>query len=207
MLSVLTGRYSGSPESWFDFDIKNISSKDFGEYLASVEEAELSDAFWDASLVQSLDTPVSSSPYFNVFLAAQAKAGDKGFLSTDITVRDMILHKGDIHHVFPKDYLKKNGIKQSQYNQIANYVYMQSEINIRVGNKAPGVYLDEIKEQCNGGLLKYGGIDDWGTLTANLVGNCVPTDIFEMDTNDYDDFLKQRRLLMADKIKNYYFSL
>lgn len=207
VLSVLTGRYSGSPESWFDFDIKNISSKDFGEYLASVEEAELSDAFWDASLVQSLDTPVSSSPYFNVFLAAQAKAGDKGFLSTDITVRDMILHKGDIHHVFPKDYLKKNGIKQSQYNQIANYVYMQSEINIRVGNKAPDVYLDGVKEQCNGGILKYGGIDDWGTLTANLEANCIPPDIFEMDINHYDDFLKKRRLLMAEKIKNYYFSL
>lgn len=31
--SVLTGRYSGSPESMFDFDIKQISQKDFWSYL------------------------------------------------------------------------------------------------------------------------------------------------------------------------------
>ncbi|MBU0558688.1 MAG: DUF262 domain-containing protein, partial [Bacteroidetes bacterium] len=101
VLSILTGRYSGSPESVIDFDIKNISSKPFGEYLSSVESAELSDAFWDFSLVQSFNTSVASSPYFNVYLASQAKAKDKGFLSTDITVHDMIIHRGDIHHIFP----------------------------------------------------------------------------------------------------------
>jgi hypothetical protein len=30
--SILTGRYSGSPESMFDFDIKQISQKPFAEY-------------------------------------------------------------------------------------------------------------------------------------------------------------------------------
>jgi hypothetical protein len=134
VLSILTGRYSGSPESKFDFDIKNVSSKDIKDYLKSIENAELSDAFWDTALVQNLDTSASSSPNFNVYLAAQVKSNDKGFLSKDITVRDLISHMGDIHHVFPRDYLKKNGLKKGQYNQIANYVYMQSEINIQVGN-------------------------------------------------------------------------
>ena len=31
--SILTSRYSGSPESVFDFDIKQISQKPFDEYL------------------------------------------------------------------------------------------------------------------------------------------------------------------------------
>ena len=91
----------------FDFDIKNVSSKDFKEYLKSVENADLSDAFWDAALVQNLDTSVSSSPNFNVYLAAQVKSNDKGFLSKDITVKDLISHRSDIHHVFPRDCLKK----------------------------------------------------------------------------------------------------
>lgn len=56
--SILTGRYSGSPESAFDFDIKQISQKPFDEYLKEKEEGELSDAFWNASLPQSLDTSV-----------------------------------------------------------------------------------------------------------------------------------------------------
>jgi hypothetical protein len=45
VLSSLTGRYSGSPESMFDFDIKQINQKPFAEYLKEVEDGELSDAF------------------------------------------------------------------------------------------------------------------------------------------------------------------
>lgn len=43
--TILTGRYSGSPESTFDYDIKQISHKQINEYLREKEEAELSDAF------------------------------------------------------------------------------------------------------------------------------------------------------------------
>ena len=109
VFSVLTGRYSGSPESLFDFDIKQISQKPFNEYLREKEDGELSDAFWNASLPQSLDTSVASSPYFHVFLASQVKTNDKGFLSKDVLVSDLISLRGDIHHLFPKDYLKKMG--------------------------------------------------------------------------------------------------
>ena len=104
VFSILNGRYSGSAESSIDFDIKQISSKGIENYLSDVEKADLSDAFWTASLVQSLNTSVASSPYFYVYLASQVKANDRGFLSSDITVNNMISHKGDIHHIFPKDY-------------------------------------------------------------------------------------------------------
>jgi hypothetical protein len=36
----------------------------------------------------------------------------------------MIEHRGDIHHIFPRQYLKENGFSQIQYNQVANYVYV-----------------------------------------------------------------------------------
>lgn len=65
--SILAGRYSGSPESKFDFDIKQISQKSINEYLNEKEEGELSDAFWNASLPQSLNTSNSNSPFFHVF--------------------------------------------------------------------------------------------------------------------------------------------
>lgn len=207
VLSVLTGRYSGSPESSFDFDIKSIAKKGMQEYLADVEKAELSDAFWDASLVQGLDTSVASSPFFNVFLAAQVKIADKGFLSRDITITDLVSHRGDIHHIFPKAYLKSQGMKRGQYNQIANYVLMQSEINIKVANKAPVIYFNELKEQCQNGGLKYGGIDSEKDLIENLKMHCIPENIFDMDIDHYDEFLAKRRRLMATKIKSYYFSL
>jgi len=207
VLSLLTGRYSTSLETRFDDDIGNISNKDFEEYLQNVEEAELSDAFWQVGLIQSLDSSASTSPYFSVFLASQAKANDTGFLSKDITIHDLIMQKGDKHHIFPREYLKKNGMKQGQYNQIANYVYMQSEINIRIGDKPPNIYFRELIEQCKEGALQYGGISDPQALRENLFMNSVPEDIFSMDIGNYDDFLMKRRVLMSKKIREYYFSL
>ncbi|MDP2177422.1 DUF262 domain-containing protein [Methylicorpusculum sp.] len=205
--SILTGRYSGSPESAFDFDIRQISYKPFDEILKEREEAELSDAFWNASLPQSLDTSVASSPYFHVFLAAQVKENDRGFLSKDVLVGDLISLRGDIHHLFPKDYLKKKGLDRSKYNQIANYVYMQSEINIKVGNKAPKEYFEIIKTQMQDNNKLVSGLSTHQQLIDNLQMNAVPTDIMQMSIDDYNDFLAARRKLMAAKIKNYYHSL
>jgi len=205
--SVLTGRYSGSPESSFDYDIKQISQKPFNEYLKEKEEGELSDAFWNASLPQSLDTSVASSPYFHVFLASQVKANDRGFLSKDVLVGDLISLRGDIHHLFPKDYLKKNGLDRSKYNQIANYVYMQSEINIKVGNKPPKEYFGLVISQLEDNNQQVSGISTNEHLLDNLRMNCVPIEILEMNIDDYTEFLNLRRKLMATKIKEYYQSL
>lgn len=205
--SILTGRYSGSPESVFDFDIKQIAHKQFDEYLKEKEEGELSDAFWNASLPQSLDTAVASSPYFHVFLAAQVKGNDRGFLSKDILVSDLISLRGDIHHLFPKDYLKKNGLDRSKYNQIANYVYMQSEINIKVGNKPPKEYFEIITQQILEINKDLSGISSNQELMDNLKMNAVPEAIMQMGVEDYNDFLQMRRKLMATKIKEYYHSL
>ncbi|HTO36381.1 MAG TPA: DUF262 domain-containing protein [Flavobacterium sp.] len=205
--SILTGRYSGSPESTFDFDIKQISQKPFGDYLKEKEEGELSDAFWNASLPQSFDTSVASSPYFHVFLASQVKANDRGFLSRDVLVGDLISLRGDIHHLFPKDYLRKNGLDRGKYNQIANYVYMQSEINIKVGNKPPKDYFELIKSQMQDSNQHVSGLSNEQELLDNLKMNCVPAEIIQMSIDDYQDFLTVRRKLMAQKIKEYYKSL
>lgn len=205
--SILTGRYSSSPESQFDFDIKQISQRPFDAFLKEKEEGELSEAFWNASLPQSLDTSVASSPYFHVFLAAQVKANDKGFLSKDVLVSDLISLRGDIHHLFPKDYLKKNGLERGKYNQIANYVYMQSEINIKVGNKPPKDYFSLVKEQMEADDRQVSGISTEHELLDNLRMNGVPPQIMDMTIDDYNEFLALRRNLMAMRIRDYYFSL
>jgi hypothetical protein len=204
VMSVLTSRYSGAAETQFDKDIRQIATGDFAEILATIQQAELSPAFWEFGLVQQLDTSGANSPYFWVFVAAQIRANDKGLLSRDITVRELVSHLGDIHHIFPRDLLKKAGLPRSQYNQIANYAYTQEEINIKIGNKAPSVYFADIQNQCNRGPVKYGAIVDMDTLHANLAANCVPEAIFGMDQKSYSEFLKVRRTLMAAKIRGYY---
>jgi len=207
VFSVLTGRYGSSPESTFDFDIKQISNKPFKEYLESIEQAELSDSFWNFGLIQRLDTSVASSPVFHVYQASQVKGQDKGFLSRDITVADIILYKGDIHHIFPKNFLKTNNKSRGDYNQIANYVLMQQEINIAIGAKSPNIYFNELREQCSGGKMKYGAIQTHEELLENLKTHCIPESIFEITIDGYDSFLNERRRLMSEKMKNYYNNL
>jgi hypothetical protein len=207
VLSIITKRYSGSPESQFDFDIKNIAKGGFESYLKDVEDAELSEAFWNAGLIQSLNTSVSSSPYFNVYLAAQVKANDKGFLSKDITVKDLITHRGDIHHLFPRNYLKSRGLKRGEYNQIANYVYMQSEINIKIGAKSPKEYFNQILGDIETKKYTLGAINNKDYLLENLKENCIPESLLTSDINNYETFLKERRKLIANKIRSYYNSL
>jgi hypothetical protein len=204
VMSMLTSRYSGSPESTFDYDIRKIHEQGFDKYANAVISAELSDAFWDTLLPQEMVTSAGTSPYFRVYQAAQIKMQDKGFLSRDITVQDLILNKSDVHHIFPKDYLKKQGMSKGLYNQIANYVIAQSEINIAIGNRAPSIYFDDIAKQCNHGQRKYGAIIELSELKENLNMHCIPEPILNIQTDDYEGFLKERRKMMANKIKNYF---
>ena len=204
VFSVLTGRYSGSPESMFDYDIRQIHAQGFKTYSDSLYVGQLSDAFWNASLPQEMDTSVASSPYFRVFQAAQIKLGDKGFLSKDLSVRELVEVKSDVHHLFPKDFLKKQGFNRGQYNQIADYAVAQSEINIAIGNKEPAKYIGELIKQCKGGQKKYGNIISSDELQANLTMNCIPDGMEAMTAADYPNFLAKRRILMAQKIKTYF---
>ena len=209
VLSVLTGRYSGSPESTFEFDVRRFNqAQDPYNYLQHTEEGELSEAYWKNILVTKLNTSVTSSPFFHVYLMAQIKNGDQAFLSKETEVKHLIEERGDIHHIFPKKYLQKNGFtNRSQYNQIANYVYTQQEINIAISAKAPDVYMQEMKQQCETKNLKYGEICDEAQLLDNLQMNSIPSSIFTMDYTHYEQFLEERRILMAEKIRAYYESL
>jgi len=207
VMSILTGRYSGSPESTFDYDIRQVHLQGIDAYSEAVVRGALSDAFWAAALPQSLDTSVASSPFFRLFQAAQIKLGDKGFLSQEISVRDLVEVKSDVHHLFPRDLLKKHGLQRGQYNQIANYVVAQSEINIAIGNKEPRVYFAQVREQCGGGLRRYGNISNLDALRENLCMNCIPDGMEDMDTQGYPAFLVERRKLMAGKIRAYFESL
>jgi hypothetical protein len=207
VLSILTGRFSGAAETQFEKDIRLVEEPDFSAVLHRTEQAELSDGFWEFGLIQSLEVSATSHPLFWVFVAAQIKANDKGLLSTDVTVQQLVATLGDVHHIFPKQLLKDAGKSRSEYNQIANYAYTQDAINIKIGSKSPHMYFADVVSQCNGGEHKYGAIDSMSRLEESLAANCVPMSSLKMTTADFPEFLRERRRLMAMKIKAYYFSL
>ena len=208
VLSTLTGRYVGSPESVMSRDIRLIVERGFQQFAQEAEASSLSDTFWQVTLPQNLETTSVNSPAFNVFLAAQDYLKSNSMLMKGTMISDLITISGDVHHIFPKAYLKKNGVdNKGRYNQVANYTYLDTQVNKAISDDAPCEYFGVILEQCSTKDVQIGNITDENELMSNLAENAIPGDVVKMDVSNYDEFLIERRKLMAAMIEKYYKSL
>ena len=208
VMMLLTGRASGSFETGFERDLSRIARHGAKAALQEIEQSELTDAFWDFGLPQRLESSSINNPQFRSFLASQVKAKAQAFLSKHSSVHDMIEIQGDIHHLVPKDYLRKNGVNDKrEYNQVANYAMTETAVNIRIGNRLPADYLGEVKAQIRSGQTTLGEIASEADLDKSFEENAVPASLFETTVENFEDFLIERRRLMAKKMKEYYFSL
>lgn len=208
VMSVLTGRYSGSSESIMDRDIRRISEQGFIPFYEEIVASRLSDTFWEVELPQNLVTTSVRSGAWMVYVASQARAADNTLFTNGFKVADIIGNVGDIHHIFPKGYLRDEiNAPQRLYNQVANYTFLEKRINIAIGKKSPKEYFTIAKDAIVSGSDYFGDIADLETLQTNLEANCIPEGIFEMEAADYEDFLVQRRQVMARKIERYFKNL
>lgn len=207
VLSVLTGRYSSSPETGFAKDLRKINEIGVIATLRSTEDAVLSDNFWEIQIPQDLSYTSTNNPTYLVYLAAQVYFNDTSLLSQNISVKELVELGGDVHHIFPKQYLKDNGFDKNQYNQEANYAFLDRPVNVSIGKLAPIEYFSIAHNQCTTQEIKCGSIVDIEEFYRNLEMNCIPLDVLEMDYTRYNEFLEKRRMLMAKKIKKYYYSL
>ena len=204
VMSILTERATGSFESRFDRDIKRLNEKNASDYLSEIEAGDLSDAFWNTVLPGHLESPQISSPFYGVYLAAQVNHKDHGLFSRHLTVHDMLLTRGDIHHIFPRSLLKKHGMGRSQYNRLSNLTFMDQPGNIKIGDRTPAAYFTAVAETVDKGKDGVSGLRNSADLKKSLRENCIPDGIFGYDVKDYDDFLDERKELMAKKIRGYY---
>ena len=205
VMSMLTGRHSGSFESNWEQDIRRIGSLGAAAYLKQIEESELTDGFWQVALPAALESTSTASPFFQTFLAAQVATGVRGFLSRSITVAAMHQQSGDIHHIVPKDYLQKNGFPdRGDYNQVANFALTETSVNISISNKPPDLYMAELDTQIQTGQLTLGEITDSDDLARNLAENAVPANLSDITAGSYPEFLVERRKMMAQVIRRYF---
>jgi len=206
VLSVLTGRYSSSPETSFYKDLKLIDEFGVLQALKSIETASLSDNFWGDAIPQELRQTSPNNPTYQVYLAAQTVLNDVSLLSKNLKVGE-ILRSADVHHIFPKAYLSDNGLTKVQYNQNANMAYLNDLVNKSIGKRPPKDYFAAAFRQCETGVVEIGEITDVDRLLENLRTNCIPEEVRNWDYSNYDEFLEQRRSLMAAKIRKYYEAL
>lgn len=151
-------------------------------------------------------TSAAKCPALNVFKAAQVFFRDQSLFS--VTAVANLIDNGDVHHIFPKEFLKSNGLRFTQYNQVANFTYLETPINIAIGKKSPAEYFSAAFRQCETKKPEIGSMIDIDALKQTMEMNCVPEDVVTMSVEDYESkFLTKRRELMAAKIRKYYEAL
>ena len=91
------------------------------------------------------------------------------------------------HHLFPKAYLKSQGYSDAKINQMANYAFIDWKDNMNILDDAPSVYYPIV---CD-------GMSD-EQIRIMEEENALPHGWEKMP---YEDFLTERRKLMAAKIK------
>jgi hypothetical protein len=200
VISLLTNRHSGSFESQWTKDFQNMNSSNaLEEFVEVLERQNFTDVFWNDTLPSRFDNTSINSTYWTLYTVAQKYLGDQSFLTSTL-VRDM--KTAQIHHIYPKAYLQKNGFtNKNSYNKLANYVYLHDQVNNKVNDNAPKTYITEVNK-FNGA---YGNeIKDIEDLKKNLQDNAIPEIVTEGTHDNYLDFLRSRALLMSLKIKDYY---
>lgn len=202
-ISNLTRRLSGSFNTVIQEDIKKIDAQGITKFVQNLEETLLSDTFWNTQLVAELDKTNLSTQYWYTYLVAQQKLQKQSFLNKSILSGEMLLE--DMHHIFPKAYLRKTGFSQNDWNKIANFTPLKRDTNISVSSKSPKEYLGIISD--GKGETISSDIKNKDELLENLKHNAIPEIALDGQSNNYKEFLAERQKLMAKMIREYYKNL
>ena len=54
-----------------------------------------------------------------------------------------------VHHIFPKALLRKNGFDRNEINALANFCFLTQDTNLKIGMRDPADYLPEGPEQAS----------------------------------------------------------
>lgn len=198
-MSLLTGRYTGSPESQMEFDLSQLrtvnTAEQFKETLCSIINTSFTKDYWDIVLPNNLATSSSSSPAMYAYYASLNILNADGLFSK-IKV-STLLQEGlrskksalEIHHLFPRAFLNRIGVSGvQQVNQIANYALVEWNDNLKIRDMPPSEYLQHY-------IARFAPEQ----LQQQYYWHALPNG---WENLDYDTFLKERRILIANVIKD-----
>ena len=201
VMSSLTGRYSSSPETAFEKDLNRIKEFNPDGFISGLEKIigeNLTNDFWDITLVGQMETSSARSPEANAFYAALNKLGSPVLFSRKLVgdlydpslkIKKKRLEK---HHIFPRNYLiSKYGFDKNKdkakINQIANLTFLEFEDNIEISDDKPSEYFAMVQKRFGENEIK-----------EMLAQHAIPENFYQLE---YDDFLQKRRKMMTGIIK------
>lgn len=201
-ISMVTGYYTGSPESDVEkmyADLRNVNTaEEFKLHFDKLFQSKFSNDYITLTLPMEFNTSASVSPQWNAYLASQIILGYPLLFST-VTLQNYLVEGAsgdkraiDKHHIFPRDYLEDvlqlKDVRDR--NQVANFTYIDYDTNIVISNNPPSVYIPEFRNKL--------GDDEFEKSCAM---HALPS---HFETMDYFVFLEERRKLMAEIIAKAY---
>ena len=82
----------------------------------------------------------------------------------------------DIHHIFPRSWCEKNGIKREEYDSVVNKTPISSKTNKIIGGYAPSVYLSSLQKKAS--------------ITEEQMDKLLRSHVIDPDALRADDFEK-----------------
>lgn len=178
--AFLWGRYAGSTESALAQDLNTINRGDDIEGLIKQLKQNRGDLrvrpedFWGWS----------TGARFYPLLYLLTRTNHVRDWGSGLELSSNLLGKNsslEVHHIFPKDLLYKAGKSKAIVNALANYAFLTKDTNNEISNKNPYEYLPHYIAKCPGAVESH-----W-----------VPMDPALWKIDNYEEFLKQRRILLA----------
>lgn len=177
------GRFSGSTETFIDQDLEALDSA-AGPIDGLLERLRL----WHGGLrVEPAHfTGWSLGARFYPVLYMLTRMGQGKDLGTGLPLQASLLGKMsalEVHHIFAKAQLYKFNYARSEVNAVANFCFLTKDTNLRILDRRPEDYFEEVEANHPGSLATQ-----WIPMDKSL---------WRMDR--YPDFLEARKSLLAEE--------
>ena len=200
-MASVSGYYTDSPESAMESDLADLRAvKNEDQFIQLIDRkitSVFTKDFFEITLStgsRGLASSSANSPAWFGYCAALNILDAKGLFS-NLHTRELFSFASngtksamEKHHLFPKAYLARIGITDDrERNQIANFAFIEWADNIEILDTCPAEYMKDqllhIPSEEKQKIYEHHALpDSWEYL-------------------DYQEFLKQRRLLMAKVIR------
>lgn len=206
-MAQTTRRYTSSPETAIEEDLNRFSDIEIGDadgFISAINQVidtQITGDFWTIRLPDDLITSSRRSPAYQAYLAALNILGANLFLLREKLSEWMDPSLGAVasieyHHLFPRAHLRMQGITDRRMvNQVAQFAPTDFATNKEIGGRAPFEYWTDLVHKRGFEGEELENQRRWHALPDNW------------ENMEYNEFLRHRRLLMAEVIREAFTKL
>lgn len=178
---AIWGRFSGAVETALNQDLSALSEAEPVEAL--LRNLRVSQG--ERKVAQENFDMAYSTARFYPLLYIMSRVQDARDWGTGNQLRHHSLGSGtklEMHHIFPKAYLRRNGVSAKDANNMGNIAFQTQDTNRAIGTRPPVDYMPEVEKNWPGSLESQ-----WIPMNREL-----------WKVENYRQFLEARRSLLAD---------